>query len=193
MTKELQMTELLPCPMCDDKHAYICKARGNSKWFVVTCYICGTSTGPRFPEAEAIAAWNTRTPAKVAGVDVDGLKATFAKATQSAPGDWFIYAEPDVNYGPEIHSPDPTVDPRWHAPIGLDQTAVLESIVALHNAFPALIAKIEADAARVAALEGALNFYAANHEWPNEGPWGVDSNDFGNVARAAMAATEDAK
>lgn len=40
--------------------------------------------------------------------------------------------------------------------------------------------------ARVEKLEGALNYYAANHEWPNEGPWGVDSTDFGEVARAAL-------
>jgi len=40
--------------------------------------------------------------------------------------------------------------------------------------------------AGVAELVEALNFYAANHDWPNEGPWGVDSTDFGDVARAAL-------
>ena len=39
-------------------------------------------------------------------------------------------------------------------------------------------------------LREALNFYAANHEWPNEGPWCVDSTDFGDVARAALKGDE---
>jgi hypothetical protein len=39
-------------------------------------------------------------------------------------------------------------------------------------------------------LREVLNFYAANHEWPNEGPWGVDSTDFGDVARAALKGDE---
>ncbi|GAA0730048.1 hypothetical protein [Sphingomonas japonica] len=41
-----------------------------------------------------------------------------------------------------------------------------------------------ADAIQI--MREALDFYSANHEWPNEGPWGVDSTDFGNVARAAL-------
>lgn len=39
-------------------------------------------------------------------------------------------------------------------------------------------------------LREALNFYAANHEWPNEGPWCVDSTDFGDVARAVLKGDE---
>lgn len=34
----------------------------------------------------------------------------------------------------------------------------------------------------------ALEFYAGDHANPNEGPWGVNSNDFGSVARKALAA-----
>ena len=38
-------------------------------------------------------------------------------------------------------------------------------------------------------LEGALRFYAADDPSipPNEGPWGANSKDFGNKARAALA------
>jgi hypothetical protein len=41
--------------------------------------------------------------------------------------------------------------------------------------------------ARIEQLEQALRFYVANHLTPNEGPWGINSTDFGEVARAALA------
>lgn len=34
--------------------------------------------------------------------------------------------------------------------------------------------------------EAALALYAGEHKVPNEGPWGADSTDFGNVARDAL-------
>ncbi len=37
----------------------------------------------------------------------------------------------------------------------------------------------------------ALRFYADEHEYPSDGPWGVNSDDFGNRARAALTG-EDA-
>lgn len=40
----------------------------------------------------------------------------------------------------------------------------------------------------VAALRKALHFYADFYENPNEGPWGVNSEDFGKVARKALEA-----
>lgn len=40
----------------------------------------------------------------------------------------------------------------------------------------------------VAALRKALHFYADFYENPNEGPWGVNSEDFGKVARTALEA-----
>lgn len=44
--------------------------------------------------------------------------------------------------------------------------------------------------ARVAKLEEALRFYTGVHEpalsRPNEGPWGVNSTDFGEVAHKAL-------
>ena len=50
---------------------------------------------------------------------------------------------------------------------------------------------IERDAlmtARVTALEAALSYYAKEHKNPSEGPWGLTSTDFGNVARRALEA-----
>ena len=35
-------------------------------------------------------------------------------------------------------------------------------------------------------LRAALHYYADFHENPNDGPWGMQSDDFGNVARAAL-------
>ena len=40
----------------------------------------------------------------------------------------------------------------------------------------------------VAAMVEALHFYADFYENPNEGPWGVNSEDFGKVARTALKA-----
>jgi len=46
----------------------------------------------------------------------------------------------------------------------------------------------EADALRAenARLREAMYFYSGNHAIPNNGPWGVNSNDFGRVAREAL-------
>ncbi len=48
--------------------------------------------------------------------------------------------------------------------------------------------ELECLQAREARLREALNYYAKNH-YPNvnDGPWGANSVDFGNVARAALA------
>ena len=37
-----------------------------------------------------------------------------------------------------------------------------------------------------AKLDKALRFYAEYWDSPNDGPWGVNSRDFGNVAREAL-------
>jgi hypothetical protein len=46
----------------------------------------------------------------------------------------------------------------------------------------------ETDALRAenARLREALHFYSGDHAIPNDGPWGVNSNDFGRAARAAL-------
>lgn len=44
--------------------------------------------------------------------------------------------------------------------------------------------------AAVERMQGALEFYAVEHEFPSDGPWGVNSDDFGAVARAALTTGE---
>lgn len=44
--------------------------------------------------------------------------------------------------------------------------------------------------AQVDRLMEALRFYADPHYHPNDGPWGVDSIDFGEIARAAIGGVE---
>lgn len=39
-------------------------------------------------------------------------------------------------------------------------------------------------------LREALKFYAKEHFPASEGPWGIDSDDFGNVARSALKGDE---
>ncbi len=50
---------------------------------------------------------------------------------------------------------------------------------------------LERQAAEIERLRGALRFYADEHEYPSDGPWGVNSDDFGKRARAALTG-EDA-
>ena len=50
------------------------------------------------------------------------------------------------------------------------------------------LADAEADNAR---LREALHFYADFYEAPNDGPWGVNSSDFGRTARAALNTGKD--
>lgn len=38
----------------------------------------------------------------------------------------------------------------------------------------------------VERLRGALQYYAGGQVSPNEGLWGVNSNDFGDIARSAL-------
>lgn len=45
--------------------------------------------------------------------------------------------------------------------------------------------RIEALEAQLAEAVAALQFYAGPHEYPSEGPWGLNSQDFG--AKAAVA------
>ena len=47
------------------------------------------------------------------------------------------------------------------------------------------------DKERIKELEDALRFYATWYKNPNDGPWGVLSDDFGSVARKALDKKED--
>ena len=44
--------------------------------------------------------------------------------------------------------------------------------------------------AAVERMRVALKFYAVEHEFPSDGPWGVNSDDAGAVARAALTTGE---
>jgi len=43
----------------------------------------------------------------------------------------------------------------------------------------------------VEAMVKALHFYADFHENPSDGPWGINSDDFGKVARTALEARHE--
>ena len=51
--------------------------------------------------------------------------------------------------------------------------------------------RMEEAATEIERLREALRYYAKNH-YPNvdDGPWGPNSNDFGDVARAALGEDE---
>lgn len=40
-------------------------------------------------------------------------------------------------------------------------------------------------------LRAALHYYADFHENPNDGPWGLNSDDYGRKARAALLNSDD--
>ena len=51
---------------------------------------------------------------------------------------------------------------------------------------------IETQAREIERLRAALRFYAdENNPHPNDGPWGVNSSDFGDTARAALGYSHD--
>ena len=66
--------------------------------------------------------------------------------------------------------------------------ANMEFIAAARTAVPTLIAEVERLTAERDALKEALDFYAKEHQRPNDGPWGVNSTDFGAIARKALEA-----
>ena len=61
------MTELIPCPFCNDKHIRFCRTMdldGNISYQGL-CLHCGATAGhPRLTKETAITAWNTRTDDK---------------------------------------------------------------------------------------------------------------------------------
>lgn len=90
---------------------------------------------------------------------------------------------PETIWARPEHTDAPAYGPWW-------QTYQDEDMVAQYtrtDITQAAISRAEQAEARVKDLEVALRFYADFYENPNEGPWGVDSQDFGNNARAALA------
>lgn len=68
---------------------------------------------------------------------------------------------------------------------GREDTLSLIQALAKHR--ESSVAELQAEVER---LREALEYYAKNHNVPDEGPWGIGSDDFGNVARAALAKKE---
>ena len=52
------------------------------------------------------------------------------------------------------------------------------------------IRRAEAAEAKLAKALEVLRFYADSYEIPNDGPWGVSSDDYGKKARATLAELE---
>jgi len=72
-----------------------------------------------------------------------------------------------------------TLRPAWTGD-NRDEMLALFNVVAAN--LPAILQALR-DGEKMRA---ALRFYADRHEVPSEGPWGVNSTDFGNVARQAL-------
>jgi len=62
-----------------------------------------------------------------------------------------------------------------------DKLLLQEAKVSLQRLERAEVVEVERD-----RLWKALRYYAEFHEDPNDGPWGVNSQDCGKVARAAL-------
>lgn len=71
----------------------------------------------------------------------------------------------------------------------LDQDGIMVGVS--RQAVDEVLAALAARDAEIAWLREALAFYAKDHKRPNEGPWGVNSRDFGDIARAALKASHD--
>ncbi len=68
--------------------------------------------------------------------------------------------------------------------------SLAEAEQALENAARQLAARVFELQAENERLRTALDYYAKDHPRANEGPWGVDSQNFGRVARAALKGGE---
>ena len=111
-------------------------------------------------------------------IDFDELKALCERAT---PGPWMhtpgYYNDSGGQYD-QIDSPVEIISGEWGGPSG-DNAAFIAA------ANPAtVLALLSANR----EMRKALEFYADEpaREFPNDGPWGVNSDDFGRVARSAL-------
>lgn len=68
-----------------------------------------------------------------------------------------------------------------------ERDGVTREIIAVSNKYEADLAAARAEIDR---KDAALRFYAGHHPNANEGPWGTNSTDFGDIARAALALKE---
>ena len=74
------------------------------------------------------------------------------------------------------------LDPDWLGELPItDKLLLKEAKVSLERLERAETVERERD-----RLWKALRYYAEFHEDPNDGPWGIHSDDFGAIARAAL-------
>ena len=65
-----------------------------------------------------------------------------------------------------------------------------KDVTAFWNEMELMRSDLSIYAEEIERLREALKFYAKNHFPASEGPWGIDSDDFGEVARAALKGDE---
>ena len=72
----------------------------------------------------------------------------------------------------------------WPSP----QTGADYSVKSIKDQMTEAANTLERQAAEIERLREALRFYADEYEFPfpSDGPWGVNSDDFGKIARAAL-------
>lgn len=75
------------------------------------------------------------------------------------------------------------------AELALERDALLRVVTDNHVAH----CRAEAAEAKLAKAVEALHFYADFYEAHNDGPWGVNSDDFGTKARAVLVELETGK
>lgn len=153
---------LKPCPFCGgEAQSYFNPSCDCCGHIsgVAYCGSCSAEIGHRKTEAEAIAAWNTR--ASAAPVEPEALGSLVERLREHAS-----YLE--------------AMDPSTHSMI------VLQCIAAMTEAATTIATLV----AERDALRSALQFYAdENNPCPNEGPWGIGSDDFGQLARTTLERT----
>ena len=64
--------------------------------------------------------------------------------------------------------------------------SLLSQVTSWHNQRRIAADRIEQLTAEHDRLRRALHYYADFHSVPSDGPWGVNSKDFGTAARAAL-------
>lgn len=151
--------DLLPCPFCGGEA--LGTLHGLEASWSVACFQCDAAMPyVGCTEAEAAAAWNRRSPAPAPStdrcmtIDLEALKDALAKATPG-PLTFVDRGEARSPGSPtyevlEIEFDDTDYYPR--APQKKDAKAMVMAF----NSAPAMIATIQAQAERIAALEEAL-------------------------------------
>lgn len=137
-------------------------------------------------------------------LDIEAIKARADKAT-AGPWAWNsrhglgapnrLVMWPSHEYGCDLDIEGEEADLDFIAHARTDIPALIAALEAAErerDACAGLASQAVSDMAtaqnRVTALEAALSYYAKEHKNPSEGPWGLTSTDFGNVARRALEA-----